>query len=586
MFLKIDYKNAFNSSERDRMLHGVKSRSPLLYKYFWQCYAEPTLLSFDSNIILSAVGAQGAQQGDPAGGFLFSLSLQPVINEIEADLNLWYLDDGSLCDEPDIVLDDLKRLIQSSKHLGLEVIPSKCELYFCSGQVDDDVLQKFQDIAPGIRVVNDENLNLLGVPIFESGFQEVAASWLRTASSTFDRLKNLPAHTAYFLLRNCFAIPKLTCFVRTFPVWKFSDFISTFDALIRTTLETVLNVKLDDIPWIQATLPVSLGGLGIRQVNDISLPAFLGSTHGSAEIVSHIFHNSDEIQVSHLTESLKAWSIINSSLPSSLHNQHSWDSINASRIVANELNPTNLYDIARLKALQHRESNAWLNAYPSKHIGTFMDNNSLRICTALRLGSVICRQHRCICGTMVDHFGRHGLACQKSAGRHARHCELNKIICQALCSINVPATLEPPGMCRNDGKRPDGLTLTPWSNGMCLVWDATCCDTFADSYVRSSSMSAGRAAESAARYKHDLYSEIENSNYIFVAFAAETMGTWCAEALSLANKIGSKLVESSGDRRANEYFFQRISMAIQRANAACIMGSIPSTTRLDEIYYL
>lgn len=151
----------------------------------------------------------------------------------------------------------MKRLIQSSKHLGLEVNPSKCELYFCSGQIDTDVLQKFQGIAPGIRVVNNENLNLLGVPIFESGFQEVSASWLRTALTTFDRLKNLPAHIAYFLLRNCFAIPKLTYFVRTFPVWKFKNFCSTFDALIRTTLETILNVKLDDKPWIQATLPVS-----------------------------------------------------------------------------------------------------------------------------------------------------------------------------------------------------------------------------------------------------------------------------------------------------------------------------------------
>lgn len=73
---------------------------------------------------------------------------------------------------------------------------------------------------------------------------------------------------------------------------------------------------------------------------------------------------------------------------------------------------------------------------------------------------------------------------------------------------------------------------------MSLVWDATCYDTFADSYVRSSSTSAGKAAELAARHKHNLYSEIEGNNYIFVAFAVETAGSWCAEALALANKIG------------------------------------------------
>lgn len=101
-----------------------------------------------------------------------------------------------------------------------------------------------------------------------------------------------------------------------------------------------------------------------------------------------------------------------------------------------------------------------------------------------------------------------------------------------------------------------------------------------------SSVSAGRAAEAAARDKHDLYSEIEDNNYIFVAFAVETMGVWCAEALSLAETIGSKLIECSGDRRSKDYFYQRISMAIQRANAASIMGSIPSGAKLDEVHYL
>lgn len=125
VFLKIDYKNAFNSSERDRMLSSVMKKTLLLYKYFWQCYGEPTLLIYNSDIIESAVGAQ---QGDPAGGLLFSLSLQPVIDDVESDLNLLYLDDGSLCDEPEIVLEDFARLIQSSKELGLEVNPAKCEL--------------------------------------------------------------------------------------------------------------------------------------------------------------------------------------------------------------------------------------------------------------------------------------------------------------------------------------------------------------------------------------------------------------------------------------------------------------------------
>lgn len=49
-----------------------------------------------------------------------------------------------------------------------------------------------------------------------------------------NRLKNLQAHTARFLLKNSFAIPKLTDLVRIFTVWKFEKFYF----IIRLTLRT------------------------------------------------------------------------------------------------------------------------------------------------------------------------------------------------------------------------------------------------------------------------------------------------------------------------------------------------------------
>ncbi|KAJ0169558.1 hypothetical protein K1T71_014743 [Dendrolimus kikuchii] len=61
----------------------------------------------------------------------------------------------------------------------------------------------------------------------------------------------------------------------------------------------------------------------------------------------------------------------------------------------------------------------------------------------------------------------------KSAGRIPRHAGLNDIIRRALVSADVPAVLEPNGLIRDDGKRPDGMTLIPWSLGRPLVWDVT-----------------------------------------------------------------------------------------------------------------
>ena len=66
---------------------------------------------------------------------------------------------------------------------------------------------------------------------------------------------------------------------------------------------------------------------------------------------------------------------------------------------------------------------------------------------------------------------------------------------------------EPTGLCRQDGKRPDGLSLIPWQNG--LVWDVTVVSTLADSYVAVASRESGLVAEQAAERKSVKYIDLQ-----------------------------------------------------------------------------
>jgi hypothetical protein len=128
----------------------------------------------------------------------------------------------------------------------------------------------------------------------------------------------------------------------------------------------------------------------------------------------------------------------------------------------------------------------------------------------------------------------------------------------------VNSTLEPNGLSRDDGKRPDGMTLVPWIKGQPLVWDA----------------------EMACKRKHSKYSSIISSNYVFKGLAFETLGPWCKEAIDFINVIGNRLIAESGDSKSKKFLFERISLAIQRGNAASIRGTFPDSAILSEIFVL
>ncbi|PSN35898.1 hypothetical protein C0J52_18981 [Blattella germanica] len=227
----------------------------------------------------------------------------------------------------------------------------------------------------------------------------------------FDGFSSLPTHTPYFLLKNCLFIPKLTYILRTSPLWLFPALIDEIDSLIRICPEPILNLHLEDNNWILATLPTSLGGLGVRRITDVCVSAFLASSYGVRDFIqSNISPYGDEIVVLHLNAALKEWSIITCS--------------------------------TRLLAVRTKESGLWLSTVPSANIGTLMDNMTFKIAVALRVGAKFCFPHKCICGVNVDPHGYQGLSCPKNTGRFSRHFQLD-VIQRALVSAGFPSIREP-----------------------------------------------------------------------------------------------------------------------------------------------
>ncbi|XP_021953585.1 uncharacterized protein LOC110850460 [Folsomia candida] len=541
-FLKIDFRNAFNEIRRDTLLDVVRDLFPSIFPFVAQCYASPSSLFYGMMPIPSLLGCQ---QGDPLGPAHFSLVVHPIVEAVETELNLWYLDDGAMGDPPENVLAALATVARMSGEVGLHLNTEKCEVGILGAEREEaiDILLQFQQVAPGIQLMSPDSAMLLGSPLTNEALEVVLATKSQQLATFSQRLLGLSAHSAFFLLRASISIPGLIYFLRCAPSWRKMDALTHYDATLKDALEGILNCTLSEAAWMQSSLPVKEGGLGREY---------------SAARTSHLKPSEESKQ--------RGSPILDKTL---------------SHLSDLAVIPE---DTARLRSLPNKYAGVWLTL-PSPQLGTLLSNETFRVSVALRLGCDICQPHKCPCGAQVSSRGLHGLSSRRSAGRWSRHEAANDVIARALRSAEVPCIREPAGCSTTDGKRPDGMTLVPWARGRSLVWDFTCADTFAPSHLPDTVRHQGAAASKAEDAKKKKYAFLMD-RYIFVPVAMETTGVWGQEGLALIEQIGQRIASTTGQLNAVNFLRQRVSLAAQRGNVASILGTHPPGKELEEVYYL
>ena len=238
---------------------------------------------------------------------------------------------------------------------------------------------------------------LLGSPLGDvASISAVLADKVEALRRLGEHLKFLSAHDALVLLRNCFAIPKLLYVLRTSPCFR-STTLQTYDDCLRGILGSVTNVHLgrSSSAWSQATLPVKLGGLGVR-----SAVAFLASAISSSELVNAILPPSLKSFSSPLViEAQSYWSAGHDHQVPEVAvacKQKAWDGLRAASTAERLLEGAeNDEERARLLSVSTNELGAWLRALPMTALGLRMDDNTVRVAVGLRLGTAVCGPHSC-----------------------------------------------------------------------------------------------------------------------------------------------------------------------------------------------
>ena len=156
------------------------------------------------------------------------------------------------------------------------------------------------------------------------------------------------------------------------------------------------------------------------------------------------------------------------------------------------------------------------------------------------------------------------------------HCSNNNndIIGRAVGAAGIPAVKEPSGLDRQDGKRPDGLTLIPWHGGRSLVCDVTVVSPLAASYVDRAATDADTVADMTATRKTEKYSTL-SSAYRFEPIAVDNLGVFSSTTLNFISELGRRICVHTGDARETSYLFQRISIMLQCFNSVLLHDTLP-----------
>ncbi len=210
---------------------------------------------------------------------------------------------GGSCED---IIHDVQ-VMKDAEDIGLSLNAAKCEIV-----CDDMTSCGTQLVAlPGAQLIKESQVQLLGSPLGDEECISVAlAEKVEELQRLGKRLQMLTAHDALVLLRNSFSLPKLLYILRTAPCFR-SATLETYDDCLREILGGVTSnlLERDSQAWVQATLPVKLGGLGIQSAVNIAPSAFLASVHSSSELVDEILPPTSSPQLApFVVEAKSAWS--------------------------------------------------------------------------------------------------------------------------------------------------------------------------------------------------------------------------------------------------------------------------------------
>ena len=386
-------------------------------------------------------------------------------------------------------------------------------------------------------------------------------------------------HSEFVLLRSCFSLPKIMFMLRAVNTTDHQEQLSKFDSIIRGALSRILGATLTDDQWAQASLPVAMGGLGLRSAADHAPTAHAVSFLAAQPLLDGLLGEEEEElrlpqplldQISAKTgeeasvESLTGVSQKMASLKVDLLNQ--------SLLLQQFSEEGEAREIARMASLGLPYAGSWLSVVPSPALGLHLRAAEFIPVLKYRLSiPVYTSDGPCpACFLPRDRMGDHSLGCAKTGDRIARHNLLRDVLFETAASADLGPTKEERHMLPGTIARPGDVTIRRWSNGKDGAIDVTVTSPLAVSNVAGAAAEAGASLAKAYQRKiRDTAEACRQEGLVFLPFAMETLGGLHSGAVTQVKQLAAALARCKGSEESEvtSQLFGRLSLTLMRGNA-------------------
>ena len=134
---------------------------------------------------------------------------------------------------------------------------------------------------------------------------------------------------------------------------------------------------------------------------------------------------------------------------------------------------------------------------------------------------------------------------------------------------------EMPGLVPGSQSRPADVFIRNWTDGRKIAFDVSVISPTQDAVVLRAADISGAAIETRKSSKNRAhFDNCRASGIHFQPLVVETFGGWDKDALSFLKTLAHQDARRWGKNNSLEckYFFQRLSLALQRGNAALLVN--------------